>query len=141
LHLALQVGFFFHPALYLNRMRWLNAMAPFAGNHGQDKPYNHPIERPRLHAHATFIRNHLLKRLLPQWPLLDIENVLLEPVAGGHDCVSTFPSPPSPPSKTIWECDLGRWSASTGGMLKVIALARLAILEKSPVEMIVQPFA
>jgi hypothetical protein len=137
LHLTLQVGFFFHPALYLNRMRWLNAFAPFAGNHGQDKPYNHPTHRSRLHAHATFIRAHPLKLLLPRWPFLDIENVLLKPITSGHNSVSTFPSPPSPPPKSIWECHSRRWSASTGGMLKVIALLSLAILKKSPVEMIV----
>jgi hypothetical protein len=44
---------------------------------------------------------HTLNLFLLQWPFLDIENVLLEPVAGGHDRLSTLPPTPAPPSKTI----------------------------------------
>jgi hypothetical protein len=71
----------------------------------------------------------------------DIENVLLEPVTGSHDNLSTFPSTPRPPSKTIRKCDAWCWRASTGRMLKIVALVRLVILEESAVEVIVQTFA
>jgi len=74
-------------------------------------------------------------------PLLDIENVLLEPVAGGHNRLSALPTIPRPPSKAIPKRDAGKWSTSTGGLLEVIALLRLAILKESAVEMIVQSFA
>jgi hypothetical protein len=74
-------------------------------------------------------------------PLLDIENVLLEPVAGGHNRLSALPTIPRPPSKAISKCDDRRLRASTRGLLKVIALLRLAILKESAVEMIVQSFA
>jgi len=72
---------------------------------------------------------------------LEIENVLLEPIAGGHDDLSPFPSTPCPPSKAIRKRDARCWSASTGRMLEIIALVRLAILEESAVEMVVQSFA
>ncbi len=74
-------------------------------------------------------------------PLLDIENVLLEPVAGGHNRLSALPTIPRPPSKAIPKRDAGKWGTSTWGLLKVIALLRLAILKESAVEMIVQSFA
>jgi hypothetical protein len=66
---------------------------------------------------------------------------LLESVTGSHNRFSAFPSPPSPPSKAILKRDARCWSASTGGMLEVVALLPLAILEKSAVEVIVQTFA
>jgi hypothetical protein len=79
--------------------------------------------------------------LLFRWRILEIENVLLEPVAGSHNPFSTSPPTPGPPSKTIPKRDAGRWSTSTGRMLKIIALLRLAILKESAVEVIVQSFA
>jgi hypothetical protein len=76
-----------------------------------------------------------------RWPLLDIENVLLGPVACSHDSLPPLPSIPGPPSKAIPKGDDRRLSASTGRMLKLIALVRRAILEESAVEVIVQSFA
>jgi hypothetical protein len=88
-------------------------------------------------------RNHVhpLHLLLLQWTVLDIENVLLEPVARRQDDLPPFPSAPGPPSKTVPKRDDRWWSTSTRGMLKLIALVRLTILEESPVEVIVQSFA
>jgi hypothetical protein len=85
--------------------------------------------------------NDFFNLLLIRWPRLEIENVLLEPVTGSHDRLSTLPPTPTPPSKTISKRDARCWSASTGCMLEIIALLPLAILEKSAVEMIVQSFA
>jgi len=76
---------------------------------------------------------HPLDLLLLRLRVLEIENVLLEPVAGGHYLLSTSPPTPGPPSKTIPKRDAGCWSASTGGMLKIIALVRYAILKESPI--------
>jgi hypothetical protein len=39
--------------------------------------------------------------ILLLWPFLDIENVLLEPVARRQDCLPPLPPIPSPPSKAI----------------------------------------
>ena len=68
---------------------------------------------------------------------LDIENILLEPVARRQDDLPPFPSVPSPPSKAIPKRDDRRRSASTWSMLKIVALVLCAILEESAVEMIV----
>jgi hypothetical protein len=78
---------------------------------------------------------------LLRWPFLDIENVLLEPVARRQDGLPPFPATPGPPSKTIPKRDDRWWSASRGRMLELIALVRRAILEESAVEVIVQSFA
>jgi hypothetical protein len=74
---------------------------------------------------------------LLQWAFLDIENVLLKPVARRQDDLPPLPPIPSPPSKTIPKRDVWWWSAPTGRMLKLIALVRCAILEESAVEVIV----
>ncbi len=74
-------------------------------------------------------------------PFLEIENVLLEPVACRQDDFPPFPPAPSPPSKAILKCDDRRRSAPTRSMLKIVALVFGAIFKKSAVEMIVQPFA
>jgi len=71
---------------------------------------------------------------------LDIENVLLEPVARSQNDFPPFPSAPGPPSEPILKCDDRRWSAPTGGMLKIIPLVLCPILEESAVEVIVQSF-
>jgi hypothetical protein len=76
-----------------------------------------------------------------RWRVLEIENILLEPVASGHNPISTSPPTPGPPSKTIPKRDARCRSASTWRLLKIIALLRLAILEESSVEVIVQSFA
>ena len=96
--------------------------------------------RARLDAYAT--RSHVsrLDLFLLRWPLLDIENVLLEPVARRQDGLPPLPSTPGPPMKAIPKRDDRCWSASTRGMLKVIALSPRAILEESAVEVIVQSF-
>jgi hypothetical protein len=72
---------------------------------------------------------------------LDIQNVLLEPVACRQDDFPPFPPTPSPPSKAILKCNDRRRSAPTRSMLKIVALVLGAIFKKSAVEMIVQPFA
>ena len=72
---------------------------------------------------------------------LDIQNVLLEPVACRQDDFPPFPPAPSPPSKAILKCDDRCRSASTWSMLKIVALVFCTIFEESAVEMIVQPFS
>jgi hypothetical protein len=72
---------------------------------------------------------------------LDIENVLLKPVARRQDDFPPFPSGPSPPSKAILKCHDRCRSASAWSMLKIVALVLCAIFEESAVEMIVQSFA
>jgi hypothetical protein len=72
---------------------------------------------------------------------LDIQNVLLEPVARRQDDFPPFPPAPRPPPKAILKCDDRRRSASTWSMLKIVALVFPAIFEESAVEMIVQSFA
>ena len=84
---------------------------------------------------------YLLDFFLLRRRLLDIENVLLEPVARRQEDLPPLPPTPGPPSKTISKRDDWQWSASTRRMLKLIALLRLAILEESAVEVIVQSFA
>ena len=114
---------------------------PLTGDHGQCKHDKDPADIPRLHADATFTCVYPLDLYLFRWRVLEIENVLLEPVASGHNPLSTSPPTPGPPSKTIPKRDAGCWSASTGRLLKIIALVRRTILEESAVEMIVQSFA
>jgi hypothetical protein len=75
------------------------------------------------------------------WPLLDIENILLEPVTRRQEDFPPFPPTPGPPSKSISKCDDRCWSASTRRMLKVIALVQRTPLKEAAVEMIVQSFA
>jgi hypothetical protein len=91
--------------------------------------------------YATFPLVYPLDLFLLRWPFLDIENVLLEPVARRQNGLPPLPPTQAPPSKTIPKRDARWWSAPTGGMLKLIALVRRAILEESAVEVIVQSFA
>jgi hypothetical protein len=101
LGLTFQVGFFFRPALCLDSVGPLDTDAPLTGHHSQCQHDRDPADILGLHAYATFIRVYSLNLFLFRWRVLEIENVLLEPVAGGHDRLSTSPPTPGPPSKTI----------------------------------------
>jgi hypothetical protein len=90
-----------------------------------------------LYSPVTFSAGYALDWNSSRRPRLDIEYVLLEAVAGGHDRLSTLPPTPTPPSKTISKRDARCWSASTGRMLKIVALVTRAILEESAVEVVV----
>jgi len=93
-------------------------------------------------SHSWYVPSlYLLVLFLCRWPLLDIENILLEPVTCRQDDLPPFPPTPGPPSKSISKCDDRCWSASTRRMLKVIALVQRTPLKEAAVEMIVQSFA
>src|SRR5438105_4588372 len=119
----------------------LDTEDPLPGDHSQCQHNRDPADIPRLHAYARFTRIYPLDLFLFRWGVLEIENVLLEPVAGGHNLLSTSPPAPGPPSKTIPKRDARCWSTSTGRLLKIIALVRRTTLKESAVEVIVQSFA
>ena len=87
--------------------------------------------------HVQAIYLSPLNLFLLRWLFLDIEDVLLEPVARCQDDLPPFPSAPGPPPKAISKRDNRRWSASTWRMLKIVALVRLATLKEAAIEVIV----
>jgi hypothetical protein len=79
----------------------LDTEAPLTGDHGYSEYNGDHADTPRLHAYATLSHISRLDLFLLWWPFLDIENVLLEPVARRQDGLPPLPPTPGPPSKTI----------------------------------------
>jgi hypothetical protein len=68
---------------------------------------------------------------------LDVDYILLKPIAHRQDFLPSFPAAPGPPAETILKRN-DRWcGTATRRMLKVVALVFIAMLEESAVEMIV----
>jgi hypothetical protein len=138
--LSVQVGFFLRLTFCLKGLGSLDTKAPLTGDYRPCKHSRNHANTSKLQVSATVAHTYPLYLFLLRWLVLDIKNVLLEPVTGSHDRLSTVPSTPSPPSKPIAKCDNRQRSAATGRMLKLIAVLRVTSFEKSTVEVIVQSF-